>query len=335
MSADLNLDLSHLPNDVRDHLRSKMPDAGDGAESSGRRLHVTWASQVEPEAIEFMEDGRIPIGKLTVLAGDPGLGKSQYTCLIATKVSQTAKVLMLNAEDDEADTLRPRMAAAGANLDNVGFIKMRDEHGDDGLVLPEDSGHLRELVRETGAALVVVDPIMAHLGQKIDGYKDQDMRRALASLVSMGSELGVTVIVVSHLKKGAEALALNKIGGTVWLGALARNVLGFVRDPDDPDGDQGDRRLLGHLKSNNGRLRRSALYRIESAWDGVVPTSRLVYEGDSERSVDDIIAPPQVKAQTKIELAREFLQEALAEGPRPTLELVADAEAQGISDLDS
>ncbi|MCW3048008.1 MAG: hypothetical protein JWO74_2292 [Solirubrobacterales bacterium] len=335
-----DLDLSHLPDDVASHLLSKIPNTsttasrggGDSSASTGRRLQVTWASQVKPESVEFMEDGRIPIGKLTVLAGDPGLGKSQYTCLIAAKMSRSARVLMLNAEDDESDTLRPRMAAAGANLENVGFVKMRDEHGDDGLVLPDDGAQLRAKVEQTGATLVVVDPIMAHLGGRVDGYRDQDVRRALAPLHNMGSDLGVTVIVVAHLKKGAEQMALNKIGGSIGFGASARNVLAFARDPDDPDGDQGDRRILGHIKGNNGRLQDAQLYQIETAWDGFVETSRLVYTGDSEQSVQDLLAPPQVKAPTKIELAKEFLSKALAQGPRSTLEVTSEAEAQGISD---
>ena len=119
--------------------------------------------------------------------GNPGLGKTLYTCNLAARVTTgdlgpPRSVLMLTAEDSLAAVLRPRLEAAGADLDLVHFLVVRRDGIDGSLSLPDDVGALGEKVREHDAALVTVDPLMAHLPESVNSYRDQSIRGALAPL---------------------------------------------------------------------------------------------------------------------------------------------------------
>ncbi len=286
--------------DADDNASDPPPTTPPTASRTKRRLELVRFSDIKPERVEFIEGGRIALGKLTFLAGVPGLGKSTYSIMIAAKVAQTHPVLMVNAEDSDGDTMKPRLAAAGADVRNVFTAKLqRGQDDGGGLVLPDDAALLREEVKREGIKLVVVDPIMAHLDGTINSHKDQDVRQALLPLSRMGEELGCTFLVVGHLKKGDEAEVLHQIGGSTGFGGAARGALFFARHPEDPAGERGVERVLVHVKNNNGPLQPVEDYYIEPlevdvpSPDGetvCASTSRLVYRGESAMSNRDALA---------------------------------------------
>ena len=227
------------------------------------------------------------------MAGVGGMGKSQFTCLLAARVSRgelgaAGDVLIATAEDDPSTTVRPRLEAVQADLDRVHFLTIATAEGEtDGITIPDDVAQLEETVAFHGARLLVIDPLVAHLPGEIDSHRDQSVRRALAPLYRLATTTGCAVVVVLHLNKSTGLAPLMRLGASVAFGNAARSVLLLDRDPDDEDGERGHRRVLAHIKCNVAPLGPSLLYRVAPIVlpaEGSAPmveTSRLELLGES------------------------------------------------------
>jgi hypothetical protein len=299
--------------------------------SDGARL-VTFSSIVAQPVTYLDEERTIPLRAVTVLAGPQGLGKSQWTIRLAAKNS--GHTIIASSEDSDAAVVRPRLEAAGADLNRVHNIVMRREGLDGDIDLPDDVAELDRLVQDSGATLVVIDPLMAHLPDRINSWRDQSVRRALAPLQRLAEEHGCAVVVIVHLNKGEGDDPLQRVGGSVGITAAARSVLLLARDPDDPDGDKSLNRVLAHIKSNYGPLRPSLALSIEPFLldpDGKhIETSRVTVIGASVHLGRDLLAQPDRQEQ-KLERATRFLTDELEKGPQPRKQLEERADAEGIS----
>src|SRR4051812_12408292 len=154
---------------------------------------VESCSEVRPEPLEWLWPGYVPRGKLVVLDGDPGMGKSLITIDLAARLSRGGPLpdgaplsraftsLLLSAEDGRADTIRPRAEAAGADLSKVLLPRFDDRLPR----FPEDVPALEQLVVEWGVDLVVVDPLMAFLPKNVAANLDQCVREALTPLAKV------------------------------------------------------------------------------------------------------------------------------------------------------
>jgi hypothetical protein len=271
-----------------DDLRSTQEPA------SGR---VTFANDVRAQPVKWLIPRRVPLGAVTLLAGDPKLGKSTLSCLYAAGVSlgqfggSPATVLLVSAEDSFARIIKPRVVVAGAALDRIGQFDVVDADGARYPDIPEDVGELGAAVGEHKARLVIVDPLNAFLSGSIDSWKDHGIRRALAPLARVAEEHDCAVLVIVHLNKQRGGDPLYRIGGSIGQVGAARSVLGFGRDPEDPDGDRGARRLLGHLACNWGELQPTQLFELQAVdvtIDGEsIQTSRLAFLSDTDQSAGD------------------------------------------------
>jgi AAA domain len=287
--------------------------------------------------VEWIWNGKIPAGALSVLAGDPGVGKSLLTIELSAQLTRgeltgiPERVLLVTAEDPIAYVVHPRLQAAGADLELVGFPRFEQEGFETSLVLPDGVPPLRQAIEQVGAKLVVIDPLMAHLKGSIDSWKDQSIRQALAPLHRMAEETGAGVLVVAHLNKGQSTDPLHRLGGSIGIAAAARSVLLLGRDPKDPGGELGDRRVLAHVKSNVSALSRSFSAEI-GAIDvaGIGQVSRITLGGTSPVTGSQLLGEPAPR-ERKLEAAMDLLQDELADGPKRQVELVALAEEQGIS----
>ena len=183
-------------------------------------------SSIQDERLTYLEPGRIPLGLVTVLCGYAGLGKSQYTCLLAARLSrgesgEPAATLIATAEDGPGTTVRPRLEAAGANLDLVYVLTIQSDDGlTDGIEIPDDLDTVAEEMQRTGARLLVVDPLVAHLPSEIDTHKDGQVRRALAPLYRLAQELDCAVVVTIHLNKAQGMQPLQRLSGSGAFGPL-------------------------------------------------------------------------------------------------------------------
>jgi hypothetical protein len=300
-----------------------------------RRASALLASEVEREAVEWLWPGRIPLGNVSLLVGDPGLGKSLLTCELAARVSrQGGFALVATAEDSLAATLRPRLEAAGGELERVGFVEMHAGDGlPTGLFLPDDVTDLEQLVREHSATLVVVDPLTAHLPAEVNSWRDQSIRLALAPLYGLAERQRCAVLVVVHLNKGLSVDPLRRVGGSIGIVGAARSALLLARDPGDDS-----RRVLAHFECNLGPEQPSLLYKLEGvvlrAENGApdVGTVRLVELGESELGHSDLLgSAADEEARSALGEAIDFLRDELTAGPRAAKATRKAATDAGIS----
>jgi hypothetical protein len=276
---------------------------------------------------------------ITVLAGSPGLGKSTLTADLAARLSRgtltgaPSSALILTGEDPLTRVVRPRLEAAGADLNRVHFGAIKRGGFETPLVLPDNIADLRELVLEHAAELVAIDPLTAHLAGKINSWKDQSVREALAPLHRLADETGAAVIVVAHLNKGQGSDPLDRLGGSIGIPAAARSVLLLARDPDDPEGEVGSRRVLAHVKSNLSEPAPSLALELETkTLDSGVETVAIKQLGVSDYAGSQLLGNDQSRRGSKLLDAIEFLQTILSEGPKPVAEVQAEAERRGISE---
>jgi hypothetical protein len=304
------------------------------------------ASEIERRSVEWLEPGRIPRSAVSLLVGVGGLGKSQLVTLLAARVSRgelggaPSVVLIASAEDDPATTIRPRLEAAGADLDRVRLVHVDTAEGEDGLALPDDVAELEQLASDLDPRLVIVDPLVAHLPvERVDAHRDQSVRRALAPLARLASDRRLAVVGIVHLNKSVGLAPLFRVSGSAGFANAARSVLLLDRDPDDPEGESGCLRVLAHVKCNVGPLAPSLGYRVAQVVlpsTGTLPdvvTSRLELIGESPHGGSALLMAVDDETRTALEDAEEFLRGELEDGSRHlAVDLLRDARRLGIAD---
>jgi hypothetical protein len=312
----------------------------------GRHGHTLAASSVRRKRVQWLWEGRIMLGGVNLLVGEGGLGKSMMCVGIAARLSREGgATLIATAEDSPEFTVRPRLEAAQANLDLVHFIKISQDGIEDGLRIPEDVGILEELVAEHGARFLVIDPLVAYLPGEINSWRDQSVRLALRPLQQLAERQMCAVEALIHLNKGMSSDPLRRISGSGGFGNAARSVLLLARDPDDPNGEEGTRRVLAHVKSNVAPLAPSLSYQIKSivlpARDDFpeVETARIDGAGESSYSGRDLLGSAEGEGEdSAVDQACEFLREELGgledlgNVPRRVREVKTAARDAGISE---
>lgn len=328
---------------------------GDGSsdpERAPNRAVVVNLGSVQPRRIEWLWRQRIALGKLCVLAGRPGLGKSMLTVDVAARVSTgtpftdcrdvsnpAGDVVILTAEDDLADTVRPRIDAAEGNPNRINCIEaveadVRAESGGRetyrrGFALDSDLPRLEEVLDGcTNPRLVIVDPITAYLGES-DSYKDANVRALLGPLTELAGRRRVAVVLVMHLNKSSASgqTALERVGGSIAFMGAAR--LAHLIERDSRANADPRTRLFLPLKSNITPETLGLAYAIEGDSEGV---PRLIWSADPVAlSADDAMRPVTNKVGEKTAEAATWLREQLADGAVYSDDLDKRRDADGIS----
>lgn len=319
--------------------------------SEAGRITFRRASDVKAKPIRWLWPGRIARGKVTMVAGNPGLGKSQVTGANITATVSTGgawpdgsrcergNVAILSAEDDPEDTGRPRLEAAGADLSRVFILDAVVEgYRADGseaqraFNLKTDIFRLANMLEEIGgAALIVIDPITAYLGEA-DSHKNAEIRALLSPLSDLAAKHGAAVVCVSHLNKSAGGEALMRVTGSLAFVAAARAAFIVTKDPEDDT-----RRLFLPLKNNIGNDQTGLAFRVESAQvksaAGLIETSRIVWEPDPVTMTANEAMQPlgDPEERSALDDARLFLLGLLADGPVKAKQIQQDSNGAGFN----
>lgn len=328
-------------------MTDKIMDVINAAETYEAKpeMETRRMSDVETIPVKWLWHKRIALGKLTVIAGNPGLGKSQITAYLAATVSTggdwpdgaepplRAAVLFLSAEDDAGDTIKPRLLAAGADVGNCYVIDAVHDvngRGDAQLRtfdLSQDIERLeREIIRIGNVGLVIIDPISAYLGG-VDSHNNADMRGLLAPLSSMAAKHDVAVVLVTHMNKSKDQEPIARVIGSIGLVAAARAGYVVIKDHKNPD-----LRHFVPVKNNIGNDKDGFSFMIEGVKLPVdilsVETSKVSWLPDTVQA-QDILNPEAKAKETQTNGAKDFLSECLADGPKLSADVFEEAKGAG------
>lgn len=285
-------------------------------------------SEIEATQVEWLWQDRLPLGKLSLLVGEPGLGKTFCAIDIAAHVSTGSpfidgarpplgEVAILTAEDGAGDTIRPRLDAAGADVSKVLHI---DGVGADGDAagfpsLKDDLAPLEQFLKDNPELrLVIIDPLAAYLGDKIDSHSNTQVRSVLGPLCELCERSRVALLGITHLAKG-EAKAINRVIGSIAFVAAARSCWLIAADKDEQE-----KRLFLSVKNNLAR---------STGLSYSVVDGRCQWNAEAVMIAADEISET---GETPRGEARNWLLATLADGPKPSKLLLERARADGISE---
>ena len=282
-------------------------------------------SSVEPKEVEWLWYPYIPYGKLTILQGDPGEGKSTVMLnLIATVTNggvlpdgtvfdRPHPVIYQCTEDNAADTIKPRLLTAGAVCEKIAYILDEDEK------LTLDDSRIEDTLVRTGARLIVFDPIQSFLPQDSDMQNIGRMRSLLKKLCIVAEKHRCAVVLIGHMNKGGANNQLYRGLGSIDIAAIARSVLMIVRDRENPE-----LRYLFQIKSSLAPEGRPVSFLMNRE-------QGFVWQEVCDLSIQDVIQNELVSDNGKRSQAAVLLMELLTEQDMPSSEVFAELEKQGIS----
>jgi putative DNA primase/helicase len=301
-------------------------------------------ADVEATPIRWLWPQRFACAKVSLIAGEPGVGKSQLTCAMAATVttggtwpdktrSPQGSAILIGCEDDCSDTIRPRLEAAGADLRRVHVLDwVITNTGQKHFDIGQHVGELTALMQRIGdVRLICIDPVSAYMGAA-DSHVVSEVRQALWPLQAMAAEMGPAVLLVSHLNKGTAANgAMARVAGSGAFVAATRGAWMVGKDPAD---ETKRRRLMVPLKTNIGKDDTEGFaYTVESWQRDDIQTSRIVWEaGTVTVSAEDLLRPaaPHNDGGAVAE-AEMFLRTELTDGPKPSSWIDKGAKDAGIS----
>ncbi len=287
-------------------------------------LKLVKMSDVDLQEVNWLWKPYIPFGKITIIQGDPGEGKTTFalrlaaacsngTALPGTESGEPFPVIYQTAEDGLADTIKPRLMDAGANQDLVLNI-VEDQRS---LTLLDK--RIEEAIVQTGAKLIILDPIQGYLGGRIDMNRANEIRNVLKDVAAVAERTGCAIVLVGHLNKASGTSSAYRGLGSIDFRAAARSVLLVGRMKKEPTV-----RVIVHDKSSLAPEGKSIAFRLgdESgfAW----------LDGYEDITSDEILCG--YRAETKTAEAENLIRDMLSGGePLPCNMIFDAAQTRGIS----
>jgi hypothetical protein len=287
----------------------------------------------EPADAEFLWNPYIPLGQVTLIEGDPGLGKSWLTMDIAACIStgdplpgqkklRQGRILLLSAEDDPSITLRPRLDASCGDPSQVFCATEHFTFDEAGLQ------RLRSNVRKHRPLLVIIDPIVAYIGSDVDMHRANETRPLFKELANIAEKYNCAIVVVRHLRKAGGDNASYLGLGSIDIIASVRSTILVAKDLDDPT----NVRCLIHHKANISAKGKTLLYRIVPTKKR--PGSELIWAGEAEYDIEEYMkqrnkdpGAPDDKRQIAVGLLTKLLEN----GPKPAAEIEATMATASVS----
>lgn len=288
--------------------------------------------QVEIEKIDWLLYPLIPFGKVTIVQGDPGEGKTTMVLQIIAKLTkgepvlpsgsdepaleekamalEPVNVIYQTAEDGLGDTIKPRLLSAGADCSRVMVIDDNDQ------ALTMMDARLEEAIIQTKARLVVLDPIQGFLGTDVDMHRANEIRPLMKRVAVLAEKYHCAIILIGHMNKNSNGKSSYRGLGSIDFQAAARSVLIVGRIKDEPE-----IRVVCHVKSSLAPEGKSIAFRLDK-------DTGFEWIGEYDISADDLLSGDN-RGQ-KIRAAKEFLQEVLTSGSIAQTKVAEEAESRGI-----
>lgn len=292
-------------------------------------LKLIYMDQVEVEEIEWLFYPFIPYGKVIIIQGDPGEGKTTVVLQIIAKLtkgeailSETSEgkseeigvepinVIYQTAEDGLGDTIKPRLLAAGADCSRVLVIDDQEQP------LTMVDARLEEAIIQTKARLVVLDPIQGFLGVGVDMHRANEIRPLMKRISVLAEKYQCAIILIGHMNKNSNGKSSYRGLGSIDFQAAARSVLIVGRVKDEPE-----IRVICHVKSSLAPEGDAIAFRLDKE-------KGFHWIGKYDISVEDLLSGDG-RGQ-KIRSAKEFLKEILANGSMEQAKIAEEAEERGI-----
>ncbi len=281
---------------------------------------LNFATDIKEIPVKWLWYPYIPLGKITIMQGNSGIGKTMLALNIAAILSkgdklpgdtidrQPISIIYNTAEDGLGDTIKPRLLAAGADCTLINTINERIN------TITMTDERLENSVIETRAKLLILDPIQAYLGSNIDMNKANEIRPIFAHLGRVAEDNECAVMLIGHQGKNQMYTELQSLLGSTDQVAAARSVLTVTQNPNDKSLS-----MISHTKSSLAQKGKSISFSISSegriAWGDFVKTEIVVEEKIS-----------------KTEAAKDFLKNLLSNGPRPQNEIMVAAKEAEIAE---
>lgn len=248
-----------------------------------KELKLIQMSNVEVEDIKWVWYPYIPYGKITVVQGDPGEGKTTFILALVALLTkgeplpeeengnEPINVIYQTAEDGLADTIKPRLLSVGAECERVIVI---DENE---MELTMSDERLEQAIKETNAKVIVLDPIQAYLGGDVDMHRANEIRPIMKRLALLAERTGCAVILIGHMNKMGGAKSAYRGLGSIDIRAAVRSVLVVGRVKDEPT-----LRIVAHDKSNLAPEGKSIAFELK-------PDTGFAWKGYCETTVDELL----------------------------------------------
>jgi len=309
---------------------------------STRVVNLRCGANIKPQSITWLWDGWLPAGKLTILAGTAGTGKTTLALGLGAvltsggvwpdqkRCKERGNVLIWSSEDNPDDTLVPRLIASGADMSRCHFIEGITQNGESMAFDPsQDISELHKAIeRIGGVSLLIIDPIVSAVAG--DMHRANDVRRSLQAVVDFAEVHKCAVIGITHFAKGGNGKApQDRVIGSQAFGALARMVLVAAKE------EEGERRVLARAKSNIAPDTGGVAYGLNlTTIDGGIEATHVVWEGIIEGTAREILGEVEHDENedgSEKSDAEQFLRDLLEKGALPTKQVQADANGAGYS----
>ena len=285
---------------------------------SNPELNIINMADVEAVAVKWLWKPYIPLGKITIIQGDPGEGKTTLALSIAAALTQGEKlpneaeskapvnVIYQTAEDGLADTIKPRLEAVNADCTRVLVIDESKEE------LSMTDERIEKAIQQTGAKLIILDPIQAYIGANVDMHRANEIRPVMSKLGRIAEEYGCAVVLIGHMNKAAGQKSSYRGLGSIDITAVARSVLIVGKMRDSPS-----KRIMTQAKSSLAPVGKSLLFEINE-------NSALEWKGEVDITAEQFLENGGAEL-SKLEIATEFLLETLKNGKVSQKEIAAAA----------
>jgi len=314
----------------------------DGCTNNDSVIEYVCLSDVESKPVNWLWHKRLALGKMSLLSGDPGLGKSLITLDFVQRITtgsnwpvdnspcEQGSVILLSAEDEADDTIKPRLETIGADISKVFVITSvydfdKDNNKIDRLVsFKKDVNKIEEIINKIqDCRMIVIDPITAYM-EGTDSYKNSEVRTFLAPIKSLAEKTGIAVLLVSHLNKSTGHNAINRISGSGALPASCRAVYNVSKDEDDENV-----RYFIPVKNNLGSDQGAFTYQIASSGNDMP----VVKWGESiiDLTADEAMGSTHGESRSAVDEAADFLEQELSYGSMKMIDLKEKAKQNDIS----